>query len=103
MQQWLEDHKKTVTWINENPDEAKLHFNEFMEREFRTIFSQGVVDESFENIEITSDPVKESIAIFAQRAESLGYLGRDGYNLEGIFYDNIDVNSQELEDVSWQS
>ena len=101
VEQWLADHEKIVTWINENPDDAKIIFNDFMAREFRTIFSPGVVDESFENIEITSDVIEESIAIFAQRSESLGYLGRDGYNLEGIFYDNIDVNSQELEDESW--
>ena len=103
VEQWLADHEKIVTWINENPDDAKIIFNDFMAREFRTIFSEGVVDESFENIEITSDVIEESIAIFAQRSESLGYLGRDGYNLEGIFYDNIDVNSQELEDESWQN
>ena len=103
VEQWLADHEKTVSWINENPDNAKLIFNDFMAREFRTIFSEGIVDESFENIEITSDPIEESIAIFAQRSESLGYLGRDGYNLEGIFYDNIDVNSQELEEFPWLS
>ncbi len=103
VQQWLADHKKVVQWINDNPDDAKLIFNEFMKREFRTIFSEGIVDESFENIMITSDPIPDSIETFAYRADSLGYLGRQGYSLDGIFYNIQDVNAQELEGESWQS
>jgi hypothetical protein len=29
---------------------------------------------------------------FAERADSLGYLGRSGYNLDGIFY-NADLKA----------
>lgn len=103
VKQWLADHEKIVQWINENPDDAKIIFNDFMEREFRTIFSEGVVDESFQNILITSDPIPESIETFAARADSLGYLGREGYSLDGIFYDIQDVNAQQLENESWQN
>ena len=46
------------------------------------------------NLEITSEPIKESIAMFAERADSLGYLGRNGYDLDGIFFD---VNLLETE------
>ena len=74
-----------------------------MRDEFRTIFSEGIVDESFENILITSDPIPSSVETFASRADSLGYLGREGYSLDGIFYDMNDVNAQYLEDESWQS
>lgn len=103
VKQWLADHSKTVQWINENPNDAKIIFNDFMKTEFRTTFSEGVVDESFSNIMITSDPIPSSIETFAARADSLGYLGRQGYSLDGIFYDVQDVNAQNLEDESWQS
>jgi NitT/TauT family transport system substrate-binding protein len=53
-----------------------------------------IIDESFSNLEITSDPIKNSVLTFAERADSLGYLGRTGYNLDGIFYDvNLNANS----------
>ena len=103
VKQWLEDHKKTVQWINDNPEDAKIIFNDFMKREFRTIFSEGIVDESFANIMITDDPIPSSVETFAARADSLGYLGREGYSLDGIFYDIDNVNAQNLEDESWQS
>ena len=81
VQQWLESHEKAASWINANPDEAEIIFNKFMKEELRTSFPEGIIHEAFSNIEITSDPIEESIAIFAQRSESLGYLGRQGYEL----------------------
>jgi len=49
-------------------------------------FPTKIIDESFSNLTITSDPFKNSVLTFAERAESLGYLGRTGFNLDGIFY-----------------
>ncbi len=54
--------------------------------------SSKIIDKSFSNLEITSDPIKNSVLTFAERADSLGYLGRNGYNLDGIFY-QPDLNS----------
>ena len=57
-------------------------------------FSKKIIDESFSNLEITSDPIKNSVLTFAERADSLGYLGRSGYNLDGLFYnENMSQNS----------
>ncbi len=101
---WLEAHDETVSWINSNPDETGIIFNNFMLKELGKSFSETVVKEAFTHIEITSDPIPESIAIFAQRSESLGYLGRNGYDLDGIFYVNTDINSQKLEGLElWQN
>jgi len=58
--------------------------------------SDSVIDESLSNLEITSDPLKESISTIAQRADSLGYLGRDGYDLDGIYFE-INSNDQKEE------
>jgi NitT/TauT family transport system substrate-binding protein len=49
--------------------------------------SDRVVDEALVNLEITTDSVEDSIYTFAKRADSLGYLGRDGFSLDGIFFD----------------
>jgi len=88
IQKWIESHDKTVNWINTNPNKSEVIFNEFMKKTLGEPLPEAIVSESLSNLEITSDPIPESIAIFAQRADSLGYLGRNGYDLQGIFYDS---------------
>ena len=56
-----------------------------------------IIDESFSNLVITSDPLKKSVYTFAERADSLGYLGRSGYDINEIFYnDSISVKIVEI-------
>lgn len=90
---WLEAHKQTVDWINSNPEQTRILFIQFMKKETDKSLSDKLIDESLSNLEITSDPVVSSIHTFAKRADSLGYLGRHGYSLDGIFFD-INSNSQ---------
>ena len=90
---WLEAHKQTVDWINSNPEQTRIIFIQFMKKETGKSLPDKLVDESLSNLEITSDPIVSSIHTFAKRADSLGYLGRHGYNLDGIFFD-INSNSQ---------
>jgi len=89
IQNWIESHDKTVKWINTNQNKSELIFNEFMKKTLGESLPEAIVSESLSNLEITSDPIPESIAIFAKHADSLGYLGRNGYDLQGIFYDLI--------------
>lgn len=90
---WLEAHHQTVDWINSNPEQTRVIFIEFMKKETGKTLSDKLIDEALSNLEITSDPIASSIHTFAKRADSLGYLGRHGYDLEGIFFD-INSNSQ---------
>ena len=84
---WINSHQQTVDRINSNPNESELIFNQCMKKTLGQSLPEQIVSESLTNLEITSDPINNSIYIFAERADSLGYLGRHGYNLEGIFYD----------------
>jgi NitT/TauT family transport system substrate-binding protein len=84
---WLESHQQTANWINNNPQETRMIFNEFMQNTMGQTLSDRVVDEALVNLEITTDSVEDSIYTFAKRADSLGYLGRDGFSLDGIFFD----------------
>jgi len=95
---WLDAHQQTIDWINSNPEQTRIIFNQFMKKETGKSLSDKLIDESLSNLEITSDPVVNSIDTFAKRADSLGYLGRHGYDLNGIFFD-INSNSQ-LQEVS---
>lgn len=94
---WVEANQKTINWINLNPEQTKIIFNTFMKKETGKSLSTDLIDEAFSNLQITSDPIANSIDTFAQRADSLGYLGRHGYSLDGIFFDiNSNSQSQEL-------
>ncbi len=81
-------HKDTVKWINQNPEETRNTFNQFLADTLGQPLSDEVVDIALSNLKITSESVEHSIHIFAERADKLGYLGRNGYNLDGIFYNN---------------
>jgi NitT/TauT family transport system substrate-binding protein len=96
---WLKANQQTIDWINSNPEQTRIIFNEFMKKETGKSLPVRIVDEAFSNLEITSDPIASSISTFAKRADSLGYLGRHGYSLDGIFFD-INSNSQLHEVLS---
>ena len=95
VQNWLKSHEETVVWINANPDKSKSIFESFLKKHMGKSLPTKIIDESFSNLTITSDPIKDSVLTFAERADSLGYLGRAGYNLDGIFY-QPDLNLNEM-------
>ena len=95
---FLLSHHKTVNWINENPIETRNIFNTFLKSHLGQSLSDDVVDISLSNLEITSDPVSDSVYSFAEKADALGYLGRNGYDLSELFY-TIDSNSNSGEDT----
>ena len=96
IKKWINANEKTVKWINNHPDESKQLYNEFLKSYMGRTLPENIVEKSFSNIIITSEPLENSVYTFAERADALGYLGRDGYTLDGIFYhENISVTSNE--------
>ena len=92
---WIKSHEETVEWINTNQDKSKSIFEGFLKKHLCKSLPTKIIDESFSNLTITSDPIKSSVLTFAERSDSLGYLGRTGYNLDGIFY-QPDLNLNEM-------
>ena len=76
-------------------DKTKSIFEGFLKKHMGKSLPTKIIDESFSNLTITSDPITNSVLTFAERADSLGYLGRTGYNLDGIFY-QPDLNLNEM-------
>ncbi len=89
---FMNSHHLTSSWINSNPVETRIIFNNFLDSHLGQSLSDGVVDTALSNLVITPDPKPNSIFTFAQRADTLGYLGRDGYDLSGIFL-HFDINT----------
>ena len=88
VQNWIESNEKTVQWINNNPEQTKKIYSEFLTNYMGKTLPDEIIDESFSNLIITSNPLKNSVYTFAERADSLGYLGRAGYDINEIFYEN---------------
>ena len=86
VQKWVEGHVQTSDWINEHHDETEIIFNDFLKKNTAKTLKPEILHEAFSNLQITSDPIESSVYTFAERANSLGYLGRGGYDFEGIFH-----------------
>ena len=96
IKKWIEANEKTAKWINQYPEESKILYNDFMKSHMGKTLPEKIIETSFSYIIVTSEPLENSVYTFAERADSLGYLGRDGYSLDGIFYhENISVTSNE--------
>ena len=91
---FLKSHHETVHWINANPVETRVSFNDFLNSYLGKSLSDEIVDTALSNILITSDSNSDSVHSFAEKADALGYLGRNGYDLSEIFY-YFDTNSIE--------
>jgi len=89
---FLNSHHDTVIWINQHPIETRNVFNDFLDSYLGQSLSDEVVDIALSNLVITADPLPTSVFSFAERADALGYLGRNGYDLSEIFY-YFDTNS----------
>jgi len=94
IQNFLSAHHETMIWINDNPKDTRIAFNNFLDSHLGQSLSDDVVDIALSNLKITDDPKSDSIFSFAEKADTLGYLGRNGYDLSGIFY-YFDTNSLE--------
>ena len=94
---WIDANTNTVRWIKENPNQTESIFIDFYKKHTGKKLAENIVHGAFSNIVITSEPIPNSISIFAERAYQLGYLGRSGYNLDHIYYD------EETKVTSWQN
>ena len=101
VRKWIESNDKTVQWINSNPGKAKMIYNQFMQDYMGKTFSKKIIDESFSNLEITSIPIENSVITFAERADLLGYLGRSGYSLDGLFYNEMKTQNSMDVGIQW--
>ncbi|MGQ0606303.1 MAG: ABC transporter substrate-binding protein [Candidatus Nitrosotenuis sp.] len=96
IQKWLVAHDESITWINQNPDQTEFTYIKFYKSHTGKTLKENIVHNSFSTIVYTSDVDSDAIKIFAERAYSLGYLGRTGYNLDDIY-------AKTMEIAPWQS
>ena len=80
----LEAHVDETIWINNNREEAIKIFNEQNEKLTGKTIPADELQEAFSRMEITYDPVKNSLYKSADDAYNLGFLGDKKPNLSNI-------------------
>jgi NitT/TauT family transport system substrate-binding protein len=85
VKKWLEAHVALTDWINGNVPEAKKLLNEQILKETGKGLSASVLDDSFNRLQVTCDPLRGSLVRAAQLAFDAGFLGRQMPDLTGLY------------------
>ena len=85
VEKWLKVHVDTVQWINDNKAEASRILNGEIKKMTGQSLNEDVLKDAMARIEITYDPVKQSLLKSADDAYRLGYLGDKKPDLANIY------------------
>lgn len=85
VKKWLKAHVELTEWINQNLPEAKRILNEQLKKETGKALPAQVLDDSFSRLEVTYDPIRDSLFTSAKWAFDAGLLGRQRPDLSGIY------------------
>jgi NitT/TauT family transport system substrate-binding protein len=92
----LEAHIDITSWINNNLEEAMQVFNTELNRLTGKTIPEDEFIEGFSRMELTHDPVKESLLQSANDAFEIGFLGRERPDLSRIY--DLTLLNQMLEE-----
>ncbi|MBI3639673.1 MAG: ABC transporter substrate-binding protein [Thaumarchaeota archaeon] len=92
----LEAHVDETTWISNNKDQATQVFNIQLEKLTGKTIPVDELQNAFSRLEITYDPVKESLYQSANNAFDLGFLGDKKPDLSNIY--DLTLLNQVLEE-----
>jgi NitT/TauT family transport system substrate-binding protein len=82
---WIEEHIRITDWINAHRQEAMKDLNAEIKRETGKALPESVLAPAFSRLELTDDPVSDSLMKSAEDAFSLGFLGKEKPHLSGIY------------------
>ena len=97
----LEAHVNETTWINNNKEQAIQVFNAQLEKLTGKTIPDDELQNAFSRIEITYDPIKESLYTSANNAFDLGFLGDKKPDLSSIY--DLTLLNQVLEEKNLQT
>ncbi len=81
----VDAHVSETLWINGHGQEAAGLFNEHVEEILGAGFDEGDLRTALTRMEFTYDPLEETVIKSAQDAYSLGLLGDEEPDLQGLF------------------
>jgi NitT/TauT family transport system substrate-binding protein len=82
---WLRAHVELTDWINGNLPEAKKILNGQIQKETGKALTDAVLDEAFGRLQVTYDPLRNSLLTSAKSAFDAGFLGRQAPDLTNLY------------------
>lgn len=92
----IQAHVDETQWINNNKDEAITAFNDQLEKLTGKTLPSNELKEAFSRMDLTYDPVKDSLYESADNAFNLGFLGNQKPDLSNIF--NLNILNEVLQE-----
>lgn len=84
VKRWLGAHVAITTWEQKNPAEAKALVNTEIERLTGKKLDERVLDQAWDRMEVTWDPISASLVTSADSAFNIGFL-KEKPDLAGIY------------------
>jgi NitT/TauT family transport system substrate-binding protein len=86
---WIRAHVELTDWINGHLPEAKKLLNQQIEKETGKALQAATMDEAFTRLEVTYDPLRNSLMTAARSAFEAGFLGREMPDLSRLYDLNL--------------
>jgi NitT/TauT family transport system substrate-binding protein len=85
VKKWVSAHIDITDWINKNLPEAKKILNGELKRLTGKALPGEVIDDAFNRLKVTYDPVKSSLVVSVRWAFEQGFLGKEQPDISGIY------------------
>jgi NitT/TauT family transport system substrate-binding protein len=85
VKKWIAAHVELTDWINAHLPEAKNILNQQLQNETGKALKPAVLDEAFGRLQITYDPIRNSLLTSAHSAFDAGFLGKQMPDLSGMY------------------
>ena len=86
---WLRAHVELTGWIHDHPAEAQKLLNQQIQKESGKALPAKVLEDAFDRLEVTYDPLRASLIAAAKSAFDAGFLGRQMPDLSGLYALNL--------------
>jgi NitT/TauT family transport system substrate-binding protein len=93
LRKWIAAHVELTQWIRQHPDEAKKILNEEIRAETTKALAPATLDNAWQRLELTYDPIRTSLLESAADAHRIGFL-KDKPDLSRIY--DLDLLQQVL-------
>jgi NitT/TauT family transport system substrate-binding protein len=84
VKKWLSAHAAVTSWIKTHPEQARTLANQEIKRITTKSLSDAVIAQAWKRIDLTTDPLKETLQRNAEWAFDLGFLGHTKPDITGL-------------------
>ncbi|MCU1297035.1 MAG: transporter, substrate-binding protein aliphatic sulfonate [Acidobacteriaceae bacterium] len=82
---WIRAHVELTDWINGHLPESKKLLNDQIQKETGKPLAPAILDEAFTRLQVTYDPLRNSLITSAHSAYEAGFLGKQQPDLSSLY------------------